>query len=258
MMMIDIKNLNKSFGNNAVLKNVNLKVKEGEVVSIIGPSGSGKSTLLRCINLLEVPTNGEMRINGKLVQYKTNRVGNLTYLSRRKLTWLNIEVGMVFQQFNLWPSKTVLQNVIEGPTKVKKIPLKDAVDKAKELLNKVGLAEKIDQYPINLSGGQQQRVAIARALAMDPKIMLFDEPTSALDPELVNEVLQIMVKLAHEGMTMMVVTHEMNFARSVSDRVIFMNNGQIDLDGTPKEVFDPNNDHPVLRQFIKNMNHEIN
>jgi ABC-type polar amino acid transport system, ATPase component len=255
--MIDIQNLNKSYGDNAVLKNVNLKVNEGEVVSIIGPSGSGKSTLLRCINLLEVPTGGEIRINDRPVQFKTNRLGNLTYLSRRNLTWLNIEVGMVFQQFNLWPTKTVLQNVIEGPTKVSKISKQEAVDKAVELLNKVGLADKINQYPNNLSGGQQQRVAIARALAMDPKIMLFDEPTSALDPELVNEVLQIMVKLANEGMTMLVVTHEMNFARSVSDRVIFMDKGQIALNGTPKEVFDPNNDYPGLQQFIKNINHVI-
>jgi ABC-type polar amino acid transport system ATPase subunit len=253
--MIKIRQLSKLFHGKTVLDQINLDIREGEVVSIIGPSGAGKSTLLRCLNLLEVPSSGEISVNMKQVQYRTNSRGRLTFLSQMKLTWLRAEVGMVFQQFNLWPNKTVLQNVIEGPCTVKKVPRKEAEAKAKELLDKVGLLGKINEYPTNLSGGQQQRVAIARALAMEPKVILFDEPTSALDPELVQEVLDIMVKLAGEGMTMVVVTHEMNFARHVSDRVLFMEDGKITKSGKPEEVFCTTN--PRMNQFLRNINHTV-
>jgi ABC-type polar amino acid transport system ATPase subunit len=249
--MIRIHNLNKKFKDKSVLSNINLHIEEGQVVTIIGPSGAGKSTLLRCINMLEVPTEGEIYADDKLVQYKTNSQGKLTFFSKMKLTWLRKRVAMVFQQFNLWPNKTVLQNIIEGPCIVNKVPRDVAVKKAKELLDKVGLLEKIHEYPTSLSGGQQQRVAIARALAMEPKVILFDEPTSALDPELVHEVLEIMVKLASEGMTMVVVTHEMNFARNIANRVIFMEDGRITGDGSPNELF--GNPSPRMLKFIKNL-----
>ncbi|MCR8631331.1 amino acid ABC transporter ATP-binding protein [Paenibacillus radicis (ex Xue et al. 2023)] len=253
--MIKIRQLSKVFHNKTVLDQINLDIREGEVVSIIGPSGAGKSTLLRCLNMLEVPSSGEITVNAKQVRYKTNSRGRLTFLSQMKLTWLRSEVSMVFQQFNLWPNKTVLQNVTEGPCTVKKVPRQEAEAKAKKLLAKVGLLEKINEYPTNLSGGQQQRVAIARALAMEPKVILFDEPTSALDPELVHEVLDIMVKLAGEGMTMVVVTHEMNFARNVSDRVLFMEDGKITKSGKPEEVFCTTN--PRMNQFLRNINHTV-
>lgn len=253
--MINIRQLNKIFHHKTVLDSIDLDIREGEVVSIIGPSGAGKSTLLRCINLLEVPTTGQIQVAGRQVAYKTNSQGKLTFLSRMKLTWLRSEVCMVFQQFNLWPNKTVLQNVTEGPRVVKKRSKEEAEEKAKALLDKVGLIDKINEYPANLSGGQQQRVAIARALAMEPKVILFDEPTSALDPELVQEVLDIMVKLAREGMTMIVVTHEMNFARNVSDRVLFMENGKIMKSGSPEEVFGSNNAR--MSQFLNTMNHNV-
>lgn len=253
--MINIRKLNKSFHQKKVLDQIDLDIKEGEVVSIIGPSGAGKSTLLRCINLLEVPTSGEIYVNTRKAEYKTNASGRLTFLSQMKLTWLRSEVSMVFQQFNLWPNKTVLDNITEGPRIVKKVPRAEAEAKAKQLLEKVGLSDKIDAYPANLSGGQQQRVAIARALAMEPKVILFDEPTSALDPELVQEVLDIMVKLAREGMTMVVVTHEMNFAQNVSDRVLFMEDGQITKSGRPEEVFCATNAR--MNQFLRNFNHTV-
>ncbi|WP_372631312.1 amino acid ABC transporter ATP-binding protein [Cohnella sp.] len=249
--MIRIRNLNKRFKDKAVLRDINLDIEEGQVVTIIGPSGAGKSTLLRCINMLEVPSEGEIYVDDKPVYYRTNSHGRLSFLSKIKLTWLRVQVGMVFQQFHLWSNKTVLQNIIEGPCTVKKMSREGAEEKAKELLEKVGLLEKINEYPSNLSGGQQQRVAIARALAMEPKVILFDEPTSALDPELVHEVLDIMVRLASEGMTMVVVTHEMNFARNVSTRVLFMEDGMITGDGKPNELFGHPN--PRMVQFLRNL-----
>lgn len=251
--MIRIHNLNKRFKDKTVLRNIDLHIKEGEVVTIIGPSGAGKSTLLRCINMLEVPSEGQIYANDRLVEYTSNSQGKLTIFSKMKLTWLRKQVGMVFQQFNLWPNKTVLQNIIEGPCIVNKQPRAEAEAKARALLRKVGLLDKINEYPASLSGGQQQRVAIARALAMEPKILLFDEPTSALDPELVHEVLEIMVQLAGEGMTMVVVTHEMNFARNVSTRVLFMEDGMITADGSPEDLF--GNPTPRMLKFMRNLEH---
>lgn len=225
--MIKVENLNKSFGDLHVLKNVTMKVKESEVVCLIGASGSGKSTLLRCLNFLEMKDDGRILIGGEEVNPSTHDLNHI----RQK-------VGMVFQHFNLFPHMTVLENIIEAPMHVKKTSKKQAVAEAKELLEKVGLADKADVYPIKLSGGQKQRVAIARALAMKPDIMLFDEPTSALDPELVGEVLATMKELADEGMTMVVVTHEMGFAREVADWVVYMNNGKIVESGHPNVLFD--------------------
>ncbi|MFA6814818.1 MAG: amino acid ABC transporter ATP-binding protein [Lentisphaeria bacterium] len=233
--MIDIKDLHKDFGSNQVLKGIDLHVSKKEVVVIIGPSGSGKSTLLRCMNYLEVPTSGKIVING--VELKENANINL----------IRKEIGMVFQQFNLFPHMTVLQNLMLAPMKVRDISKKEAKKTALELLTKVGLADKADAYPESLSGGQQQRVAIARALAMKPEALLFDEPTSALDPEMINEVLDVMKKLAEEGMTMVIVTHEMGFAREVGDRLIFMDEGIIVEQGNPTEIFNhPKEDRTKL------------
>lgn len=225
--MIDVTNLHKNFGKLEVLKGIDLNVKHKEVVCVIGPSGSGKSTLLRCINLLETPTSGKIVVNGHEI---TDPAVDINKVRE--------EVGMVFQRFNLFPHKTSLENVSMAPIKVKGMSKEAATEKAKALLKKVGLSDKEDVYPDSLSGGQQQRVAIARALAMEPKIMLFDEPTSALDPEMVGEVLSVMKDLANEGMTMMVVTHEMGFAREVGDRVVFMDEGLLVEEGLPKEIFD--------------------
>lgn len=225
--MIKVVDLNKSFGELHVLKNINMNVQESEVVCLIGASGSGKSTLLRCLNFLEIKESGEIIINDEKIESTSH---NLNEIRQR--------VGMVFQHFNLFPHMTVLQNVIEAPTQVKRMPKQEAIEQAKELLEKVGLADKMNVYPSKLSGGQKQRVAIARALAMKPEIMLFDEPTSALDPELVGEVLNTMKQLAHEGMTMVVVTHEMGFAREVADRVIYMHDGKIVEVGKPKDIFE--------------------
>lgn len=224
--MIYVNNLEKSFGKNNVLKGVNEHIKKGEVVVVIGPSGSGKSTFLRCLNLLEVPTSGEIIFEGKNITDKKVDINKI----REKM-------GMVFQQFNLFPHKTVLDNLTIAPIKVKGVSKADAEKKAKELLDRVGLLNKADAYPSSLSGGQKQRIAIARALAMDPDVMLFDEPTSALDPEMVGEVLNVMKELAKEGMTMVVVTHEMGFAREVGDRILFMDKGNIMEEGTPEEIF---------------------
>ena len=224
--MIEIKGLRKSFGADEVLKGIDLSIDEKEVVVIIGPSGSGKSTLLRCMNHLEEPTAGEVIVDG------------ITLSSEANINKVREEVGMVFQRFNLFPHMTVLQNIMLAPTKVKNVARDEAEKTARELLARVGLAEKADAYPDNLSGGQQQRVAIARALAMRPKIMLFDEPTSALDPEMVGEVLDVMRALANEGMTMVVVTHEMGFAREVGDRLLFVDEGRIIESGVPREVFE--------------------
>ena len=224
--MLLIKNLHKYFGENQVLKGVDEEVKKGEVLVLIGPSGSGKSTFLRCLNLLEKPTSGEIIFEGQGITEKKCDINKI----REKM-------GMVFQQFNLFPHKTVLENIIMAPIKVKKIPKEKAIEKANELLKKVGLLDKANAYPSSLSGGQKQRIAIARALAMEPDVMLFDEPTSALDPEMVGEVLNVMKDLAKEGMTMVVVTHEMGFAKEVASRVIFMDNGNIVEEGKPEEIF---------------------
>ncbi|PTF02054.1 amino acid ABC transporter ATP-binding protein [Staphylococcus devriesei] len=221
-----VENLNKSFGKNEVLKNIDLEINKGEVVAIIGPSGSGKSTLLRCMNLLETPTSGKVIFEGKdLMQNKSS------------LNSLRQKMGMVFQNFNLFPHKTVLDNVILAPKLLNKNKLENLKIEGQKLLEKVGLADKISAYPSQLSGGQKQRVAIARALAMHPDVILFDEPTSALDPEVVYEVLQVMKDLAKEGMTMVIVTHEMGFARDVSDKVIFMVDGEIVESGEPQQIF---------------------
>ncbi|MCA1009839.1 amino acid ABC transporter ATP-binding protein [Halobacillus halophilus] len=225
--MIEVNKLNKYFGDNHVLKDIDFHVAESEVVVLIGASGSGKSTMLRCLNFLEMKNSGEIFIKGNEVNPKKDNVNEV----RQK-------VGMVFQHFNLFPHKTVLGNVMEAPTQVKGLSKSQAKKEGKELLEKVGLAEKANDYPSRLSGGQKQRVAIARALAMKPEIMLFDEPTSALDPELVGEVLQTMKDLAKEGMTMVVVTHEMGFAREVADRVVYMHEGKIVETGAPKDIFE--------------------
>lgn len=224
--MIEIKNLHKSFGHIEVLKGVDVSIAEKEVVVIIGPSGSGKSTLLRCMNYLEEPTSGTIIVN------------NMKLDKHADINKIRENIGMVFQRFNLFPHMTVLENITLAPMKVLKISKKEAVETAMDLLQRVGLKEKATAYPSQLSGGQQQRVAIARALAMKPKVMLFDEPTSALDPEMVTEVLDVMKKLAQQGMTMVVVTHEMGFAREVGDRVLFVDEGKIIEEGTPKEIFE--------------------
>ncbi len=231
--MVKITNLQKSFGDLTVLKDINLEIAASEVVVIIGPSGSGKSTLLRCVNHLEKPSGGEIYIEGELINDTTLKTKAFeTHLNR-----IRCKVGMVFQQFNLFPHMTVIENVIEAPIHVLKQDRKKARKKAEELLTQVGLAEKLNSYPAQLSGGQQQRVAIARSLAMEPKLMLFDEVTSALDPELVGDVLRVMEDLALGGMTMMVVTHEMGFAEKVGDRVIFMADGFVVEDSSPQEMF---------------------
>lgn len=235
-VIISVKNLGKRYGENEVLKDINMDVKEGEVVSILGPSGSGKSTFLRCLNYLEHLNQGEIRFFGK---YKLEGTKGKKDTRKNEAEAVNIrkDVGMVFQQFNLWPHKTVLENVIETPVQLKKMNKEEAIRKAEVLLKKVGMYEKREAYPLQLSGGQQQRVAIARTLAMEPKVILFDEPTSALDPELVGEVLSVMKELAEEGMTMLIVTHEMGFAAEVSDHVCFMDGGYVIEEGTPDQIF---------------------
>lgn len=235
--MIVIKDLHKSYGNTEILKGIDLEVKKSEVVVVIGPSGSGKSTLLRCVNYLEVPTSGTISIDGQTITPNVD------------INTIRAEVGMVFQHFNLFGHMTVLQNITLAPIKVRHMSKEDAEKVAMDLLSKVGLADKASAYPRELSGGQQQRVAIARALAMHPKIMLFDEPTSALDPEMVNEVLEVMKTLAESGMTMMVVTHEMGFARQVADRVLFVDGGKILEEGTPEELF-TNPKEPRTQDFL--------
>ena len=224
--MINVRNLYKSFGKNEVLKDINETIKKREVVAIIGPSGSGKSTFLRCLNLLEEPTSGVINFEGEDITDKNVDINKI----REKM-------GMVFQQFNLFPHKTVMENLTIGPTKIKNISNGEAIKKGSELLEKVGLLDKKNVYPNSLSGGQKQRIAIARALAMEPDVMLFDEPTSALDPEMVGEVLGVMKSLAKDGMTMVVVTHEMGFAKEVGDRILFMDEGRIIEEGTPEEIF---------------------
>lgn len=241
----------KNFGALQVLKGVSLEIGRGEVLCVIGPSGSGKSTFLRCINHLEQVNAGRLYVDGELVGYQEKN-GKLYELHPREAARQRREIGMVFQHFNLFPHRTVLDNVIEAPTQVKKIRKADAIAKAKELLARVGLAEKANAYPAQLSGGQQQRVAIARALAMDPKLMLFDEPTSALDPELVGEVLTVMRELAESGMTMVVVTHEMGFAREVADKLVFMDGGVIVESGAPRELL-ANPKHERTKAFLSRL-----
>ena len=235
--MIYVNNLHKSFGKNEVLKGIDEHITKGEVVVVIGPSGSGKSTFLRCLNLLETPTDGQITFEGKDITSKETNIDRM----REKM-------GMVFQQFNLFPHKTVYENICLAPIKVKKVSKEEAKKKAVELLKKVGLEDKIDAYPASLSGGQKQRIAIARALAMEPDVMLFDEPTSALDPELTGEVLKVIKQLAAEHMTMIIVTHEMQFAREVSDRIVFIENGVVVADDSPEAIF--TSDNTRVREFI--------
>ncbi|KNY16211.1 MULTISPECIES: ABC transporter ATP-binding protein [unclassified Shinella] len=246
---IAVRDLKKRFGPIEVLKGISLEAREGEVVSILGSSGSGKSTLLRCINLLEVPDSGSICVAGEEIRLKAAGDGRSRPADARQVDRIRAELGMVFQSFNLWSHRTVLENVIEAPVHVLKRPRREAIEEAEALLAKVGIADKRNHYPAHLSGGQQQRAAIARALAMRPKAMLFDEPTSALDPELVGEVLRVMRGLAEEGRTMLVVTHEMGFARDVSNRVVFLHQGAIEEEGTPDEVF-TRSGSARFRQFI--------
>lgn len=237
-VQLELVNIHKQYGDLKVLKGVSLTAHAGDVISILGSSGSGKSTLLRCINLLENPNAGEIILAGEKLALKLEKSGELVSAEKAQLERFRSQIGFVFQSFNLWPHKTILQNIIEGPTQVLKVPKQTAVDKARILLKKVGLSDKENAYPSHLSGGQKQRVAIARALAMEPKLLLFDEPTSALDPELVNEVLAVMKDLADEGITMLIVTHEMRFAREVSDTVVFLHEGCVEEIGPPAQVFD--------------------
>ena len=234
---VTVDDLHKSFGALEVLKGISMDAHEGDVVSIIGASGSGKSTFLRCINLLELPSQGRIVVSGEEVRFKPKGAGNLVPADMRQVERIRTRLGMVFQSFNLWAHMTVLQNVMEAPVHVLKVPKAEARDRAEAILNRVGLWDKRDVYPAFLSGGQQQRAAIARALAIEPTVMLFDEPTSALDPELVGEVLKVIRDLAEEGRTMILVTHEMKFARDVSSQVIFLHEGLVEEQGPPKRVF---------------------
>ncbi|TCB64802.1 ABC transporter ATP-binding protein [Acinetobacter sp. ANC 4178] len=246
-----IRDLHKTFGDNEVLKGVSLNANAGDVISIIGSSGSGKSTFLRCINFLEQPSQGSIQLNGEQLNTVLDKSGNLKATSPKQLQKMRTQLMMVFQHFNLWSHMTVLENIIEGPIHVLGLKRAEAEERARKYLRKVGLAESVEtKYPSFLSGGQQQRVAIARALAMEPEVMLFDEPTSALDPELVGEVLKVMQSLAEEGRTMIVVTHEMGFARHVSNHVIFLHQGKIEEQGDPKEVLiNPKSER--LKQFLE-------
>ncbi|HHH40162.1 MAG TPA: ATP-binding cassette domain-containing protein [Sedimenticola sp.] len=243
-----IEGLQKRFGDHEVLKNIDMVAQTGDVISIIGSSGSGKSTLLRCINLLETPDAGDVYVNGELIRMKPLRRGGRVAADRRQLQRIRSRLSMVFQSFNLWSHKTILENIIEAPVHVLGRPRREALEQAEALLHKVGMYDRRDYYPSHVSGGQQQRAAIARALAMDPELMLFDEPTSALDPELVGEVLQVMRDLAEEGRTMLVVTHEMGFAHDVSSHVMFLHEGRVEAFGPARETFE----HPPserMRQF---------
>jgi ABC-type histidine transport system ATPase subunit len=249
---LTVEDLHKRFGDLEVLKGISLEARQGDVISILGASGSGKSTLLRCINFLETPNSGTISVCGERVQMKTTRRGQNQPRDLKQVERVRTKLAMVFQQFNLWSHMTILENVIEAPIHVLKVPRGEAMERAETYLRKVGIGDKRNAYPAHLSGGQQQRAAIARALAMEPEVMLFDEPTSALDPELVGEVLQVMHNLAEEGRTMMVVTHEMGFAREVSSRVLFLHEGRIEEDGPPRQVFE-NPRSERFKQFIKAM-----
>jgi ABC-type polar amino acid transport system ATPase subunit len=241
--LVELESVTKSFGSNVVLDDIDLTIDRGEAIVVAGPSGSGKSTMLRCINGLETVDSGDIRFDGTSIP----KAGKNIYA-------LRAEMGMVFQQFNLFPHKTVLQNIVLGPVEVKDVSREEAQDRAKKLLDRVGIPEKADQFPADLSGGQQQRVAIARALAMEPKLMLFDEPTSALDPEMIREVLDVMRDLAREGMTMVVVTHEMGFAREVCDRIVFIDEGKIVEQGPPNEFF-TNTKSDRAKEFVDKIIH---
>jgi len=234
---LEVCELHKSYGDLEVLKGVSLRAQKGDVISIIGASGSGKSTFLRCINLLELPTAGSISINGEDILFKEKTGTDMVPSDKRQVERLRQKLGMVFQNFCLWEHMTVLQNIIEAPIHVLNIPKKEAIERAEKIMDRVGVGEKKDVYPAFLSGGQQQRVAIARALAIDPEVMLFDEPTSALDPELVGEVLKVIRSLADEGRTMIMVTHEMGFARDVSSHVIYLHQGLVEEEGPPKKLF---------------------
>ena len=234
---LEVCELHKSYGDLEVLKGVSLRAQKGDVISIIGASGSGKSTFLRCINLLELPTAGSISINGEDILFKEKSGTDMVPSDKRQVERLRQKLGMVFQNFCLWEHMTVLQNIIEAPVHVLNIPKKEAIERAEKIMDRVGVGEKKDVYPAFLSGGQQQRVAIARALAIDPEVMLFDEPTSALDPELVGEVLKVIRSLADEGRTMIMVTHEMGFARDVSSHVIYLHQGLVEEEGPPKKLF---------------------
>lgn len=247
---LEIKDLHKSFGNNEVLKGIDLVANKGDVISILGSSGSGKSTFLRCINLLEMPTLGDIRVNGELIGMIDDRDGVRQIESKKQVQRIRSRLAMVFQSFNLWSHMTVIENVIEAPIHVLGMNKDAALASAEQYLKKVGLWERKDYYPSQLSGGQKQRVAIARALAVEPEVLLFDEPTSALDPELVGEVLRVMQSLAEEGRTMLVVTHEMAFARDVSTKVIFLHQGQIEEQGSPQDVFE-NPKSERVQQFLQ-------
>ncbi|MDE1149202.1 MAG: ABC transporter ATP-binding protein [Azospirillaceae bacterium] len=246
---IVVRDLHKRFGETEVLKGISLTARDGDVISLIGSSGSGKSTFLRCINLLETPDEGQVWVNGELIRMGRDRQGKAIPADRRQVDRIRQRLGMVFQGFNLWTHMTALENVIEAPVHVLGVPRAEAVERAKALLDKVGLGQRRDYYPSQLSGGQQQRAAIARMLAMQPRVMLFDEPTSALDPELVGEVLRVIRQLADEGSTMLIVTHEMAFARDVSSHVMFLHQGRVEEEGTPAEVFgNPRSER--CRQFL--------
>lgn len=244
-----VEDLHKRFGELEVLKGISMNAREGDVIAIIGSSGSGKSTFLRCINLLETPDAGKVWISGELIKMKSTRTGTAMPADQKQVARLRARLGMVFQSFNLWSHMTVLENIIEAPVHVLKKPKAEAVEQAKALLDKVGIGDRLDYYPSHLSGGQQQRAAIARALAMEPDVMLFDEPTSALDPELVGEVLKVMRTLAEEGRTMVVVTHEMGFAREAASQVIFLHQGRVEEKGPPAQVFS-NPSSERARQFL--------
>ena len=251
---LKVEDLHKRFGEVEVLKGVSLAAKTGDVIAMIGSSGSGKSTLLRCINLLEIPNSGRVAVNGELIRMKSLPDGTALPEDQKQVERIRSKLAMVFQSFNLWSHRTILENVIEAPVHVLKVPRKEAIERAEALLAKVGIAEKRNFYPNHLSGGQQQRAAIARALAMEPSVLLFDEPTSALDPELVGEVLQVMRKLAEEGRTMLVVTHEMGFARDVASQIVFLHKGQIEEQGDPRELI-ANPKSERLKQFLSSTRH---
>lgn len=245
-----VTDIHKNFNAHKVLKGVSLEAQKGDVISMIGSSGSGKSTFLRCINMLEIPSSGEIALHGEAVKFKTDKYGERTPADVKQVERMRAKLSMVFQGFNLWSHMTVMENIIEAPVHVLGISKKEATERAAALLNKVGIYERRNYYPSQMSGGQQQRAAIARALAMEPEVLLFDEPTSALDPELVGEVLKVMHSLAEEGRTMIVVTHEMAFARDVSSQVVFLHEGRIEEQGDPKKVFE-NADSERVRQFLQ-------
>ena len=253
-VVVKVVDLHKNFGDLEVLKGISMEVHKGDVLTMLGASGSGKTTLLRCINFLEEPTSGETYIDGRPMGFRVDDNGRRRHARQAEINALRSEIGMVFQQFNLWPHMTAFENIIEAPLRVRRQPRGQVEDIAMQLLEKIDLLDKKDQYPARLSGGQQQRVAIARALAMQPKVMLFDEPTSSLDPELIGEVLGVMRALAEEGTTMIVVTHEIGFAREVSDRVLLLHDGLIEEEGTPEEVImNPKSERS--RQFFSTILH---